>query len=62
MLTLKQAIKNKRLPEFIVEQESAQLGSVTIVQFDHVVTVAATENQSPNQTLGSRDPGGSTGK
>ena len=60
ILSLTQAQKEGRLAEFAALQESSGIGPISLAAFDGAVKKTATQPQSPDQTSGSRDPGGST--
>jgi hypothetical protein len=61
-LSLAQAVKENRLPEFISQQESMGVGAINRSEFDSVVEAAVTQPQSQGQTSGSPAHGGSSGK
>lgn len=62
MLNLSQARKQKRLQEFIAEQEAAGIGPADIPEFDRAIVAGAKQPQSTGQTSGSRARGDSTEK
>lgn len=61
-LSLAQAVKENRLPEFISQQESLGVGAINRSEFDSVVKEAVTQPQSQDRTSGSPVRGGSSGK
>ena len=61
-LTLSEAQKTGRLQDFILQQQTAGLEAISSKEFDETVAGLVKAPQSPNQTSGSRVPGGSTGK
>jgi hypothetical protein len=62
MLTLSKAIKEKRLQEFIAQQESANVGPADAEKFEKVIDAAVKPHRLSGQTSGSRGRGGSGGK
>lgn len=62
MLSLQQAIAQKRLAEFIEQQEAAGQPVPTQAEFDAALKSVITLHQSEDRTSGSRARGGSTGK
>ena len=61
-ISLSEALKTGRLQDFIDQQEAGVVGHANKKEFDGLVKRAATQPQSPDQTSGSRAPGGLTGK
>ena len=61
-ISLSEALKTGRLQDFIAQQEAISAGSITERQFDAAVKDVATAPKRPDQTSGSRAPGGSSGK
>jgi hypothetical protein len=60
-LTLRKALQEGLLEEFIAECEKEQLPSITEAEFDDAVRQLATPRQLEHRTERSQDPDGSTG-
>lgn len=61
-LTLSDAIKTKRLQEFIGLQVENNNPAISKENFDHLIKQAVTKPQQQDQTSGSLVRGGSSGK
>ncbi len=61
MLTLAEAIRTKRLAEFIAEQEANGIREADPAAFDRLIEAAVKPPQSKGQTSRSPSRGGSTG-
>lgn len=61
MLTLAEAIKSGRLPEFIAQEEARGVGPVDTEVFDAAVAATLKPERSVDRTSRSRSGGGSSG-
>ena len=61
-LTLAEAIRTGRLPEFIAQREAAELPAADRAAFDRALRRAVKPGGGDDRTFRSRDAGGSTGK
>jgi hypothetical protein len=62
MLSLSEAVKSKRLQEFIAQEEARGVGSIDRAEFDLLLAKAVKSPQSKDQTSRSPLPDDSTGK
>jgi hypothetical protein len=62
MLTLSEAIKTKRLAEFIDQEEARGVGAADLAQLDRALAKVIKSRRSEDQTSRSASRGGSTGK
>ena len=61
MLSLSEAMKSGRLPEFIAQEEARGLSDVDRAAFDRVITAAVKPPGSESRTYHSPSDDGSTG-
>jgi hypothetical protein len=62
MLTLSQAIKTRKIQEFIAEQEAAGMPAADAKEFEKSLENLIKDKPQANQTSRSRVHGGSSGK
>jgi hypothetical protein len=62
LLSLSSAVRDKKLPEFINQEETRGVGSIYHAQFDDVIAALVKAPQSKDQTSRSPSRDGSTGK
>ena len=62
MLTLAQALKTKRLQDFIAQEEARGVGPIDRAELDNALSKAVKAPRSKDQTSHSPIPDGSTGK
>lgn len=62
MLTLAEAIKSRRLPEFIAQEEARGVGPADIAELDPALARVIKSPRSEDQTSRSASPDGSTGR
>lgn len=62
MITLADAIRSNRLPDFIAQEEARGMGPIDRAQFNTLVAKVIKEPQSEGQTSRSASGDGSSGK
>jgi hypothetical protein len=62
MITLIEAVKTGRLPDFIAQEEARGIGPADLRALDSLLAEAAKEHQSEDQASRSPSGDGSTGK
>jgi hypothetical protein len=62
MLSLSDAIKSKRLQDFIAQEEKRGIGPADSKELDKAIKLLATQPRSEDQTSRSTSRGGSRGK